>query len=147
MPTMLEGDRRLTLEFAQLNIHQLAEVVQDGYDIVCSCPTCGFMLKHVLKEGAYYSPEYQAAVGADEVYLKVPTGKVTDNPGGKKFSLLKRNMYQGIFKDDGYFSAIDPLKRITVAENTHDLGEYLANLHRSGGVENKFRQNIRTHGV
>ena len=138
MPSMLEGDRELTLGFVQLNIDRLAEVVQDGYDIVCSCPTCGFMLKHVLKEGAYYSPEYQAAVGADEVYLKVPTGKVTDNPGGKKFSLLKRNMYQGIFKDDGYFSAIDPLKRITVAENTYDLGEYLANLCRSGELKTNF---------
>jgi len=123
MPSMLEGDRQLTLRFVQLNIDRLAEAVQDGYDIVCSCPTCGFMLKNVLKAGAYYSREYQEAAGADETYLKIPTEKVTNNPGAKKFSLLKRNLYQGIFKDDGYFSAIDPLKRIMVAENTHDLGE------------------------
>jgi glycerol-3-phosphate dehydrogenase subunit C len=138
MPSMLEGDRQLTLRFVQLNLDRLAEAVQDGYDIVCSCPTCGFMLKQVLKEGAYYSSEYQSAVGADEAYLKIPTGMASDNPGGKKFNLLKRNMYQGIFKDDGYFSAIDPMKRIMVAENMHDLGEYLATLHRSGELKTNF---------
>ena len=138
MPSMLEGDCELTLGFVQLNIDRLAEAVQEGYDIVCSCPTCGFMLKDVLREGAYYSAKYQAAVGADEAYLKIPTGKVSDNPGGKKFNLLKRDMYRGIFKDDGYFSAIDPMKRIMVAENTYDLGEYLVNLHRSGALKTKF---------
>ncbi len=138
MPSMLEGDRQLTLGFVQLNIDRLAEAVQNGYDIVCSCPTCGFMLKNVLKAGAYYSREYQEAAGADETYLKIPTAKAADNPGGKKFSLLKRNMYQSIFKDDGYFSAIDPMKRIMVAENTHDLGGYLANLHRSGKLKTNF---------
>ncbi|UCD31217.1 MAG: hypothetical protein JSV38_10425, partial [Desulfobacterales bacterium] len=66
MPTLLEGDRKLTLKFAEFNMDRLAEVVEDGYDIVCSCPTCGYMLKNVLKEGAYYSSEYQADVGADE---------------------------------------------------------------------------------
>jgi glycerol-3-phosphate dehydrogenase subunit C len=138
MPSKLEDDRQLTLGFLQLNIDRLAEAVQDGYDIVCSCPTCGFMLKHVVKEGAYYSSEYQAAVGGNEDYLKIPTGKLTDNPGGKKFNLMKRNMYKGIFKDEGYFSAIDPMKRVMVAENTHDFGEYLANLHRSGALQTNF---------
>jgi glycerol-3-phosphate dehydrogenase subunit C len=47
-------------------------------------------------------------------------------------------MYQGILKDDGYFSAIDPLKRIMVAENTFDLGEYLAGLHGSGELNTNF---------
>jgi glycerol-3-phosphate dehydrogenase subunit C len=41
MPSMLEGDRQLTLEFARQNIDILAEAVASGYDIVCSCPTCG----------------------------------------------------------------------------------------------------------
>lgn len=45
MPTMLEGDRRLTLKFAGHTVEQLAATVEDGYDIVCSCPTCGYMLK------------------------------------------------------------------------------------------------------
>jgi glycerol-3-phosphate dehydrogenase subunit C len=138
MPSLLEGDRQLTLRLVQFNINRLAEVVTAGYDIVCSCPTCGFMLKNVLKAGAYYSREYQASVGADQTYLKIPAAKTSDNPGGKKFELLNRNMYQGILKDDGYFSAIDPLKRIMVAENTFDLGEYLAGLHGSGELNTNF---------
>ena len=138
MPALLEGDRQLTLEFVGFNLDRLVEAVKDGYDIVCSCPTCGFMLRNVLKEGSYYSREYQESVGADETYLKLPAARVSDNPGGKKFELLKRNMYQGILKDDGYFSAIDPMKRIMVAENTYDLGEYLAILHRSGELKTDF---------
>jgi len=138
MPALLEGDRQLTLEFVRFNMDRLAEAVQNEYDIVCSCPTCGFMLRNVLKEGAYYSREYQESVGADHTYLKIPTAKTSDNPGGKRFELLKRNMYQGILKDDGYFSAIDPMKRIMVAKNTYDLGEYLMNLHRSGELKTDF---------
>ncbi len=42
------------------------------------------------------------------------------------------------FKDDGYFSSINPLKRILVAENTYDLGEYLVNLHQSGELKTSF---------
>ncbi|UCD80533.1 MAG: hypothetical protein JSW26_03625 [Desulfobacterales bacterium] len=33
MPSMLEGDRQLTLGFVQLNIDRLAEAIQDGYDM------------------------------------------------------------------------------------------------------------------
>jgi glycerol-3-phosphate dehydrogenase subunit C len=138
MPSFLEGDRQLTLEFAQFNIERLAEFVAAGCDIVCSCPTCGFMLKNVLKEGAYYSREYQASVGEDDTYLKIPAAESPDPTGKMKFELLKRNMYQEILKDDGYFSAIDPMKRIGVAENSYDLGEYLENLHRSGELKTDF---------
>lgn len=138
MPSMLEGDRQLTLEFVRHNMDIMAEAVASGYDIVCSCPTCGFMLRNVLKEGAYYSSEYQASVDADGDYLKVPASGVTGNPGGKKFDLLKKSMFRKILKDEGYFSSIDPMKRIMVAENTYDLGEYLIDLHRSGELRSTF---------
>jgi glycerol-3-phosphate dehydrogenase subunit C len=138
MPSMLEGDRPLTLEFVKNNIDTLAEIVADGYDLVCSCPTCGFMLRNVLKEGAYYSEQYQASVGAGGAYFKIPTTGVSANPGGKKFNVLKKSMFQDILKDDGYFSPIDPMKRIRVAENTYDLGEYLLDLHRAGELKTTF---------
>lgn len=138
MPTLLEGDRQLTMKFVRYNIDRLTEAMKDGYDIVCSCPTCGFMLKNVLKEGAYYSREYQESVGAHEAYLKIPTGKASDNSGGTEFKLLKKSIYPGILKDDGYFSAISPMKRIIVAENTFDLGEYLLKLYRSGELKTTF---------
>ena len=138
MPTLLEGDRKLTLKFVGFNIDRLAEVVEDGYDIVCSCPTCGYMLKNVLKEGAYYSSEYQAAVGADEFYLKIPRESHTSNPTAEKFALLKKSIFKGILKDEGYFSSISPRKRIMVAENTYDLGEYLIERHRTGELRKEF---------
>jgi glycerol-3-phosphate dehydrogenase subunit C len=138
MPTLLEGDQRFTLKLVNFNIDQLAEVVKDGYDIVCSCPTCGFMLKEILKEGAYYSDEYQNAVGANEQYMKIPGDRKTANPGSSSFMMLKKSLYKGLLKDEGYFSSIDSRKRILVAENTFDLGEYLRDLHAVGELETTF---------
>ena len=138
MPTMLEGDRQLTLKFAEHTVAQLAGTVEDGYDIVCSCPTCGFMLKNVLKERAYYSSEYQHAVGADEYYMKIPKGARTGNPDKGAFVRLKKSLYSRILKDEGYFSSISARKRIMVAENTYDLGEYLIKLYEAGELKKTF---------
>jgi len=138
MPTMLEGDRRLTLKFAEHTVEQLAGTVEDGYDIVCSCPTCGYMLKNVLKEGAYYAAEYQHAVGGDEHYMKIPKDARTSNPGKEAFVRLKKTLCPGILKDEGYFSSISALQRILVAENTYDLGEYLMKFHEAGELKETF---------
>ena len=140
MPSMLEGDRRLTLAFVRQNVDMLSEAVASGYDIVCSCPTCGFMLRNVLKENAYYSAEYQSSVGADGAYLKIPAAGASANSGIKKFNVLNKSMFQDILKDEGYFSTIDPMKRILVAENTYDLGAYLLALHRAGELKTTFAE-------
>ncbi len=63
MPSLLEGDLPLTFEFAAFNLERLGEAVEAGYDIVCSCPTCGYMLKNVLSEGARYAAEHREAAG------------------------------------------------------------------------------------
>jgi glycerol-3-phosphate dehydrogenase subunit C len=138
MPSLLEGDRKLTMEFVRFNLEHLAEAVESGYEIVCSCPTCGFMLRNMLKEGAYYSLEYQESVGADERYIKIPLGMASKNPGNRKFELVKKGMYEKILKDDGYFSTLSPLKRIQVAENTYDLGDFLASLLKLGELNTTF---------
>jgi len=138
MPTLLEGDKAQTLKFIRFNVDRLVEAVEDGYSIVCSCPTCGYMLKTVLKEGAYYSAEYQESVGADKNSIKVPSDSGAVNPSAKQFVHLKKSIYGDIFKDDGYFSTIDPRKRILVAENTFDVGEYLAGLQRTGQLDTRF---------
>ncbi len=135
IPPLLEGDRKLTLRFTGYNVDRLLEAVEGGYDIVCSCPTCGFMLKTVLKEGAYYSPEYQASVGADALYLKIPTKLYSTRSEERAFILLQKSIYGNLLKDDGYFSSISALKRIKVAENTFDLGEYLRDLYQKGELE------------
>jgi glycerol-3-phosphate dehydrogenase subunit C len=152
MPSMLEGDRDLTLRFAGRTIDLMADVVANGYDIVCSCPTCGYMLKQVLCEKAYFSDAYQARVGANDGSIQVPaniaiTGarhdgrtsalkaenaKDATGVAGASFCRFDRAIYGNLLKDDGYFSGIDPLKRIQVAEHTYDLGEYLMGLFLSG---------------
>ena len=127
MPSLLEGDRETTLNFVGYNLQRLAEVVSEGFYIVCSCPTCGFMLREILKEGAYYSEEYQQSVGGDPNNMIVPTWpKHKTNPDDHKFKMVHPGVYKGLFKDDGYFSSISALDRIAVAENTYDLGEYLS---------------------
>jgi glycerol-3-phosphate dehydrogenase subunit C len=138
MPPLLEGDRQRTLEMAGANIDRLAETVASGYDIVCSCSTCGFMLKHILKEGAYYSAEFQTTVSNDPDQFMMPTTTKSRIQGNKPLEFTNKGTYRNLFKDDGYFSGIDPMKRIKVAENTYDLGEYLVNLHRNGNLDTSF---------
>lgn len=125
MPTLLEGDRKKTLSFMAANVERLAGLVAEGFTIVCSCPTCGFVLKKLLKERAYYADAYQSSIGNAKDVLKVPVEGRTDNGGGPIFHHMRKSIYGKILKDDGYFAAIDPLKRIAVAENTLDAGEYL----------------------
>ncbi|UCH20923.1 MAG: FeS-binding protein [Deltaproteobacteria bacterium] len=132
MPTLLEGDRQLTMQFVNFNIEQLSQIVEDGYDIVCSCPTCGYFLKIVLSEGAYYSPQYQQSIGAGDTHIKIPAGRNPADLTNHAFVLLKKSIYQSILKDEGYFSTISPRKRILVAEHTFDLSEYLGQLQRAG---------------
>jgi glycerol-3-phosphate dehydrogenase subunit C len=77
-------------------------------------------------------------VGAGEAYIKIPIGKALNNPGDREFEHIKKSIYAKILKDDGYFSTIRPLKRLKVAENTYDLGEYLTDLYRSGELKTTF---------
>ena len=140
MPSFLEGDRRLTLEFAKFNVERLSEVVEDGDDIVCSCPTCGYMLKCLIREGAVYSDDYQASVG-DDIYADMTEDFLSINPDQKPPARLRQlpdiHMYK-LLKDDQYFSSISGLKRLMVADNTYDLGEYLRNLHVNGDLNREF---------
>lgn len=119
MPSLLEGDRRFTLELASFNVERLTEAVEAGYDIVCSCPTCGYMLKSALREDACHA---------------VQTGTASSG----------KPIFHGLFKDEGYFSSIDAGKRLQVAAHTYDLGEYLRKLHLSGELNNDLGS-VATH--
>jgi glycerol-3-phosphate dehydrogenase subunit C len=110
MPTLLEGDRSLTLELAAFNVDRLAEAVDEGYDIVCSCPTCGYMLKRVWSDGACFAADNGSGLG----------------------------VLSGLFKDEGYFASIEAQKRLQVARHTYDLGEYLRGLQQAGELNTKF---------
>jgi glycerol-3-phosphate dehydrogenase subunit C len=129
MPSLLEGDRKLTLEFARFNVERLAQVVEEGYDIVCSCPTCGYMLKNIYKTGAYYAPECRVPVEAVNDIVMIPIHGLMSSEYSEVFP-IHVDLFEGMLKDEGYFSSISPKKRIMVAENSYDVGEYLVNLHK-----------------
>jgi len=138
MPSMLEGDRKLTLEFARFNVPRLVEAVEEGYDIVCSCPTCGYMMKKILKVGAYYAAEYRDLVKSSDGFVKIPIGEspLSSTYGG--FVHFPVDLLKEMLRDEGYFSSINPNKRIMVAENTYDVGEYLMMLHKRDELDTRL---------
>jgi glycerol-3-phosphate dehydrogenase subunit C len=134
MPTLLEGDDETTFRRVRANLETLLETVQEGFEIVCSCPTCGYLMKVLLKERAFYAEAYQRAVGAGADEIKVPNASAP----GDGFVRLKKSMYRKILSDDGYFAALDPLKRIALAEKVFDLGEYLERLDHQKRLNTDF---------
>ncbi|MDZ7761653.1 MAG: heterodisulfide reductase-related iron-sulfur binding cluster, partial [Desulfovermiculus sp.] len=126
MPTLLEGEKNSTLQRAGLNLESLLGKIDEGYDLVCSCPTCGYLMKSLLREGAVYSRAYQEAVGAGKDEIKVPKERESG------FARLSKAMYGQLLKDDGYFSGLDPLGRIALSSQVQDIGQYLLGLSEQG---------------
>ena len=138
MPSLLEGDKRLTLRFARFNVPRLAKAVEEGYDIVCSCPSCGYMLKNILKVGVYYSPEYLESVVSTDGFVNVAVGYGINLPIAQGIIKVRKELVQGMLDDEAYFSAISPKMRIMIAENVYDVGEYLEILNKDGALDTKF---------
>jgi glycerol-3-phosphate dehydrogenase subunit C len=134
MPTLLEGDQPTTLSRVRYNLEILLKTARAGYDLVCSCPTCGFLMKVLLKEKALYSEAYQRSVHAGNDEIKVPNSKT----GKSGFVYLKKSMYQAILRDDGYFCGLDPLDRIALSAQITDMGEYLDRLYREKRLNINF---------
>ena len=136
MPYLVEGDKDAVLQRTQENMKTLLKEVEVGDDLITTCPTCGFFMKKLLPEGAYFSAAYQTSVNAAADELKVPE----PGRGVRQHKLLKKMMYGKILKDDGYFSSLDPLGRIAVAEHFYDAGEYLQRLHDEGHLNTEFAE-------
>jgi glycerol-3-phosphate dehydrogenase subunit C len=127
MPLIMEGNQKTAEKRIQANLETLGACVQEGYGIVCSCPTCGYFFKKLLKETAYYSDSFQQRANAGGNIMKVPVGS-----GNNKFTTVPMGIYKTFLKDNGYFSGIDPLRRIDLSLNVQDLGEYLLARHKAG---------------
>lgn len=134
MPALVEGDRQTTLTRVRYNLKSLLEKVTDGYTLVCSCPTCGYLLKTLLKDQACYAAAYQKAVNAGPDEILVPEGR----SGNAGFTRLKKSIYQHVLRDNGYFSDIDPLGRIKLADNVLDLGQFLERLYHENRLKKGF---------
>jgi glycerol-3-phosphate dehydrogenase subunit C len=153
MPTMLEGDRAFTHRTAAFNIDELLRVVEEGYDIVCSCPTCGYFYKSVLPADALTSPEYRNRVEAvareengdlvrigerlrrDEFAFNGRADPVFERATQPSTLRFVRNR---LMRDRGYFGAFDGIRRLRIASRTYDLGEYLLLLDAAGKLDRNF---------
>lgn len=134
MPSLLEGDAPTALKRMGANLKILLQALADGYDLVCSCPTCGFLMKVLLKEGAFYSTDYQQSVSPDDNEMWVPGNET----GTSSFMRLKKSVYTKILTDNSYFSDLEPLERINLAANIMDLGQYLERLHGRDRLNTQF---------
>lgn len=136
MPSLLEGDRDLTFQFVKFNTEHLIPALEAGYDIVCSCPTCGYMLKHVMAEGALNFFE----AGRHAVRPGIaPAREDAAKPEDPDASSAVKGPIEGLLKDQGYFATISARQRIAIATHTYDLGEYLLNLHGAGALDTGFQ--------
>lgn len=153
MPALLEGDRSFTFDLARFNVDALSRCVEEGFDIVCSCPTCGYLLKTLLRDGAEYSDDYRALVGrlaaeaggdmaqVGERLVREDaafTGRVTQRAAHGRQPWLLGLVPRTMFADNGYFARLGGLERLRVANHTHDLGEYLRMLHQEGALDVSF---------
>jgi glycerol-3-phosphate dehydrogenase subunit C len=153
MPTMLEGDRKFTHATAEFNLRELTAVVEEGYDIVCSCPTCGYFMKGVQPADAMHTPDFRARLqrlAAEEGNDLVKVGERLrrEEPAlqGRADPMFDRApqpsnlrmILAGLVRDRGYFGAFDGTQRLRIASRTYDLGEYLLRLDAAGRLNRKF---------
>lgn len=128
MPLLVEGASALSEARMGFNLNSLLKATQAGCTVVCSCPTCGFLMKLLLKDKAVYAEASQRALNASDDEIRVPgtAGSITS---------LKKSIYGAMLKDDGYFAALNPLRRTQLADSIADMGEYLAQLLADGRLK------------
>jgi glycerol-3-phosphate dehydrogenase subunit C len=133
MPALLEGDLQQAGAYAKKNMAPLAEAVEAGYDIVCSCPTCGYMLKKIWRLGAGRALWREELEKNDTTFTTVHKGHGLIGELSENYSLrIRSSLLKRILQDEGAFSSLDPRRRLRISENTYDLGEYLLTMHRRG---------------
>ncbi|MBT4266913.1 MAG: hypothetical protein HOK67_31420 [Deltaproteobacteria bacterium] len=137
MPTFLEGDRKKTLALASFNLDRMAEVIKDGYEIVCSCPTCGYFLKVMLTGGFGVFSGLENSVPSDGI-LKIPKEKDTLTTDGQEYYHVSEKVMRHVVKSNDYFSSLDPGIRNRVADHTFDAGEYLMRLYEKDELNMAF---------
>lgn len=134
MPALIEGDKQSTLRHLRSNMEILLELAESGFDLVFSCPTCSYLMKVFVKEGAYYSEAYQRIAGSGADEIRIPENKA----GGIGYISLQKSIYKIILKDDGYFSGLDPLKRISLSDSIFIIGDYLMHMLNTGKLNRSF---------
>jgi glycerol-3-phosphate dehydrogenase subunit C len=124
MPALLEGDKKRVCSWVSSQIKQLFELVVDGYDVVCSCPTCSFMLRKVIPAGINYEALRKMLNAKDDRVLASLKDGLDLQEEGESISLHGK-LYETALVNEEYFIGVDPVERFVVASHTFDAGEYL----------------------
>lgn len=160
MPPMLEGDRPFTFSLARANVAELGRCVAEGFDIVCSCPTCGYFFKSVLPEGAEFAPDFRALVtrllqqskrNMAQVSERLAEADAAFTGRMNRRSAVAREPWKlsltqhAAFRDEGYLAELPGIERLRVAHHTYDLGEYLLGLRDEGALRSPVREVTGRH--
>ncbi|MDZ4184866.1 MAG: heterodisulfide reductase-related iron-sulfur binding cluster [Desulfuromonadales bacterium] len=60
MPQLVEGNRTATLDQVQCNMENLLAAVQVGDDLVCSCPSCGYLMNEPIGSMTQFARKFLA---------------------------------------------------------------------------------------
>jgi glycerol-3-phosphate dehydrogenase subunit C len=141
MPTLLEGDRRRTTDLVREIVDRWSGFVDQGYDIICSCPTCAYMLKVVVSAGAGEHKLLRMLAESKGDFVDWPAQEsmlaYVDPHTGDTVQVAKKYIERMIDRTS-YFAGIYPEKRLKISENTYDAGEYLLKLHRADALDTAF---------
>lgn len=150
MPAMMEGDSASAFANVRFNMAQFLDCVDAGYDILFSCPSCCYMHKSVLRDGAHFSAEYRALLqeglqreGGDLRRLAQNVqqdlaGKRHCGPPHSQTPMALKLVINGVCKDEGYFASLNGLDRMRLADHCYDLGEYLRQLQQAGEFNDRL---------
>lgn len=150
MPAMMEGDSRSAFDNVRFNMTRLLDCVDAGYDILFSCPTCCYMHKSVLRDGAHFSVEYRDALLGDlekaggdvrQLAQRIQcdmAGKRHCGPPHSQTPMALKLVIRGLCRDEGYFASLNGLDRMRLADSCYDLGEYLRGLKETGAFNDKL---------
>ncbi|SFM79764.1 heterodisulfide reductase-related iron-sulfur binding cluster [Thermodesulforhabdus norvegica] len=121
MPLAVEGDKKRMMDRVNRNIQALLTLADKGYEIVCSCPTCGYFFKAILKENACFSVDCDD----DDAVVRRSFSEVLSLPLRGASSTGNRRAYAPYYFSDDFFQTLDVEARLRISALVKDVGEYL----------------------
>lgn len=125
MPTVVEGDMPRSLERIQANLHTLLDAVDEGFHVVCSCPTCGYFMRKLLRENACLTTGCVQTTNLEDETVRTSAGTATPSAPSKGATAPH---YGASSLADDAFPSVSISKRLRLSEHLWDVGEYLLRL-------------------
>lgn len=121
MPLAVEGDKKRMMHRLSRNLQTLLALADEGYEIVCSCPTCGYFFKVVLKENACFAVDCHD----DASMIRKSFSEVLSLPLREASTSEGKLSYAPYYFSDDFFQALDVEARLRISGLVKDMGEYL----------------------